>query len=257
MSTAIESKALRQRYESVLERIASAAARSGRPATDVLLVAVTKGATLEQIVDLALLGHADFGENRVQALIERVPQVAEALRARPELRDVAARWHMIGSLQRNKVRRGIELIHLIHSVENMKLAETIHEEAMRAERVVDVLVQVNVSGEARKHGMNSRAVKPVLEQMQTMAGLELRGLMTMAPATADPETARPVFEGLRELFEEIRQEGLAGPRFNLLSMGMSSDFEVAIECGSNVVRVGSAIFSASTHTGAAGIPLRG
>lgn len=242
MPTAAESQVLRRRYESVRGRIAAAAERSGRSAEEVLLVAVTKGATVEQIVELAAFGHRDFGENRVQALAERVPEVEQALSRSAGIDPAILRWHMIGSLQRNKVRKALELAHLIHSVENMKLAEALHEEAMRREQVVEVLVQVNVSGEASKHGMNSRAVKAVLEQMQTMAGLELRGLMTMAPAAQDPERARPVFEGLRELFEDVRREGIAGPRFDLLSMGMSGDFEVGVECGATVVRVGSAIF---------------
>ncbi|MFO0875539.1 MAG: YggS family pyridoxal phosphate-dependent enzyme [Phycisphaerales bacterium] len=151
---------------------------------------------------------------------------------------------MIGSLQRNKVRRTIELARLIHSVESMKLAEAIHEEGIRRDRVVEVLVQVNIAGEATKHGMNPRAVLAVIEQMMTMAGLEVRGLMCIAPLDASPERTRPVFERCAELFGEIRRVGVAGPRFDLLSMGMSNDFEVAIECGANLVRVGTAIFGA-------------
>ena len=233
---------LRQRYDSVLGRIADAAARAGRRGSDVRLVAVTKAATIDQIVQLAVFGHRDFGENRVQALIDRAPEVVQALAAAGGPPPDQLRWHMIGSLQRNKVRRAIELSTLIHSVENMKLAESIHEEAMRRDRVAEVLVQVNVSGEASKHGMNMRAVKPVIEQMHTMAGLEIRGLMTMAPLTLEAEQTRPVFATLRELFEDIRGSGIAGSRFDLLSMGMSGDFEVAVECGANVVRVGTAIF---------------
>ena len=250
---------LRTRYADVQARIASAAARSGRRADDVLLVAVTKSATVGQILDLAALGHRDFGENRVQNLIDRVAEVDAAFvsggpapaggpapsapgRGASGRPTADFRWHMIGSLQRNKVRKAIELSRLIHSVENMKLAETIHEEGMKRDRVVEVLLQVNIAGETSKHGMNPRAVHAVVEQMMTMAGLELRGLMCMAPLEADVDRTRPVFERCAELFADLRRSGAAGSRFDLLSMGMSGDFEIAIECGANIVRVGTAIF---------------
>lgn len=236
------STALRDRYRATVDRIAAAATRAGRRPEEIHLVAVSKSATVGQIVEVAALGQRDFGENRIQSLMDRLPEIDQALASAGGPTADSLRWHMIGSLQRNKVRKTIELCRLIHSVENMKLAEAIHEEAMKRDRVVEVLVQVNVSGETSKHGMNPRAVKAVLEQMQTMAGLELRGLMTMAPLTADAERARPVFLALRELFEEVRADAIAGARFNVLSMGMSSDFEVAVECGANVVRVGTAIF---------------
>lgn len=230
---------LRERYDAVKSRIAAAAGRAGRRAEDVLLVAVSKQATPVQIAALAELGQRDFGENRVQHLVERVEAIAGAPCAG------SLRWHLIGTLQRNKSRKAIELARLIHSVDNLRIAETLHDDAARKDRSVPILIQVNISGEATKHGMNPRAVMAVVEQMQNMTGLDLRGLMTMAPASDDPSAARPVFQACRELFEDIRRAKLCGPSFNVLSMGMSGDFEVAIECGANMVRVGTAIFGSS------------
>ncbi len=235
-SSATVDPELRERYESVKSRIASAAPRGGRRPEDVLLVAVSKQALPAQIAALAELGQRDFGENRVQHLVERVESVAGLSCA------ASLRWHLIGTLQRNKARKAIELTRLIHSVDNLRIAETLHDDAARKDRSVSILIQVNISGEATKHGMNPRAVMAVVEQMQNMTGLDLRGLMTMAPASDDPAAARPVFEACRELFEEICRAKLCGPNFNVLSMGMSGDFEVAIECGANMVRVGTAIF---------------
>ncbi len=227
---------LRTRYQSVKDRIVEAAARSGRRPDEVMLVAVSKMASPAQIIALADLGQRDFAENRVQNLVERVDAVAAAPVG------ASLRWHLIGTLQRNKARRAIELARLIHSIDNLRVAESVHEESAKRDRSVDILIKVNISGEVTKHGMNPRAVPAVIEQMQSMAGVEIRGLMTMAPASEDAEASRPVFENCRELFDEIQRSGVAGPSFNILSMGMSSDFEVAIECGANIVRVGSAIF---------------
>ncbi|HMN96494.1 MAG TPA: YggS family pyridoxal phosphate-dependent enzyme [Phycisphaerales bacterium] len=305
---------LLSRYDAVRARIVEASLRSGRRPSEVTLVAVSKSATPEQIVELACAGHRDFGENRVQLLAERVAQLGQlvqpaglggelgAARERPTRSgprpaetsqgllfgpeahsasesvgpapDVAAasatlaettapppssrrtesapftagvlsdaRWHLIGPLQRNKVRKAIELSSLIHSVENLRQAEAIHEEAMSRDTVAEVLVQVNVAGEKAKHGMNARAVPAVVEQLETMAGLEVRGLMCMAPLVDDPESVRPIFEQCRELFDELRRADGARRRFDTLSMGMSNDFEVAIECGATMLRVGSAIFA--------------
>jgi pyridoxal phosphate enzyme (YggS family) len=149
---------------------------------------------------------------------------------------------MIGHLQRNKARKIVGQARLIHSVDSLRIAEEIQQCSVRLDEPVEVLVQVNVSGERQKYGVAPAAAAHLLEQIDTMIGIRARGLMCMAPMAEDPQTLRPVFERARELFEEIRRSGAAGERFDLLSMGMSSDFEVAIECGANLVRVGSAIF---------------
>lgn len=234
-------------YESVLERIAGAARRSGRRPEDVVLVAVTKHASIDQVRELVDRGHRDLGENRAQHLLQRAAQVEEFQRRHRELDDdgidrTPVRWHMIGSLQRNKVAKLVGVARLIHSVDSLRLAEEIQTCAARHEEPVEVLVQVNASGERSKHGVAPAAARHLVEQIDTMISLRPRGLMTMAPIVDDPVDARPSFDLCRELFEDIRRAGVGGERFDILSMGMSHDFEVAVECGANVVRVGSAIF---------------
>ncbi len=240
---------LKERYEAVRRRIAAAAQRSGRRPDDVVLMVVTKNASIDQVRELIELGHVDFGENRLQALIQRAAQIDEFVQrhrqlahTRPVELPERLRWHMIGHLQRNKVRKLIDLVRLVHSVDSLRLAEEIQTAAARREEPVEVLVQVNTSGEKSKYGVAPAAAAHLVEQIDTMMSLRPRGLMCMAPLAEDPEVARPVFERCRELADEIRSAGLGGDQFDVLSMGMSSDFEVAIECGANIVRVGSAIF---------------
>lgn len=245
---------LAQRYTAVRERVARAAERSGRRASDVLLVAVTKFADPADIRELISLGHRDFGENRVQNMLQRVAMAEEFLARSRTLSSVgglaapnlpgpdAVRWHMIGTLQRNKVKKVVEIARLIHSVDNLRLAEEIHAIAVRREKPADVLLQVNCSGESQKGGVAPAAAMALAEQIESMVNVRLRGLMTMAAYSENPEDSRPTFRRLRELFEEMQKQGYAEGRFNILSMGMSNDFEVAIEEGSNLVRVGTAIF---------------
>ena len=236
-------------FAEVRARVDAAASRSGRRSSDVLLVAVTKHATPDQIRALIDLGHRDLGENRVQHLQQRHAQLAEHLHRRrtlggetPEAEVNTPRWHMIGHLQRNKVKNVVPLVDLIHSVDSLRLADEIHNFGHRADRVIDVLLQVNASGESGKHGLSLPAVLPLAEQLQTMAHLRVRGLMTMAAYSDDPETARPAFARCAELLNDLRDSGYVDRSCRLLSMGMSGDFEVAIEEGANLVRIGSAIF---------------
>ena len=223
-------------YEKVRSRIAQAAQRRGAAADGITLVAVTKYASDEQIDALLATGHRDLGENRVQQLQQRA-------RALPD--DV--RWHMIGHLQRNKVKHVLPLVTMIHSVDSARLAKAIDQRAEHDGVVADVLLQVNISGEQRKFGAESEAAVPLAGQMSAMPHLRLRGVMTMAPYSDNPEDARPVFAACRKLYDQLRdqldEDGRAG--FDTLSMGMTGDFEVAIEEGANVVRIGSAIFGGS------------
>jgi pyridoxal phosphate enzyme (YggS family) len=260
------SETLAERYHEVCERIAGAARRSGRRAEDVILVAVTKNAEPEQIRNLLELGHRDFGENRVQQLIQHAAMVEEFLervRVHPKghqdraareaaVRGVlsadaaplpdAVRWHMIGHLQRNKARKVVELCRLVHSVDSLRLAEEVQQIALRTENPVEVLVQVNCSLEPQKFGCPIAAALPLAEQIDTMINVRVRGLMTMAALTDNPAQTRAAFSRCRELFEELQGKNLGDGRFNILSMGMTSDFEIAIEEGANIVRVGTAIF---------------
>lgn len=247
-----DTRTLRERYDDVKARVARAAERSGRRANDVVLVAVTKYASIEDIRELVSLGHVDLGENRVQQMVQRAAIVDEfnARRAERGAAVTPVRWHMIGTLQRNKVKQAIQVARLIHSVDSLRLAEELQEyaEAMAAapggEKLgpVDVLVEVNVSGEASKHGVAPAAARHLVDMIDTMVALRPRGLMCMAPNTGSIEDARRTFTRCKEIFDEIRSLRSGGDRFDILSMGMSGDYEVAIECGSNLVRVGSAIF---------------
>lgn len=262
---------LEGRYALVQDRIAAASKRAGRRPEDVILVAVTKTASPEDIRAMIDLGHRDFGENRAQQLAQRGAMIEEyfsRLKVLPHgrlERDSAnanlfrpapkidliptgsdgqrpVRWHMIGHLQRNKARKVVEWTRLIHSVDSLRLAEELQVLALKRDQVIEVLIQVNCSGEAQKFGVPVPAAIPLAEQIETMINVKVRGLMTMAAETETPDEARAAFARCRDLYEEMRKIGFSEGKFNLLSMGMSNDFDIAIEEGANIVRVGSAIF---------------
>ena len=260
-AAAPDTRTLRERYDDVRARVAAAAEKSGRKASDIMLVAVTKYASIEDIRELVSFGHVDLGENRVQQLVQRAAIIDEfnARRSERGLSVTPVRWHMIGTLQRNKVRQAVEVARLVHSVDSLRLAEEIQEYAEDRDdprpEPVDVLVEVNVSGEKSKHGVAPAAARHLVDMIDTMIALRPRGLMCMAPNTGSVDDARRTFTRCKEIFDEIRAIGSGGERFDILSMGMSGDYEVAIECGSNMVRVGSAIFGepkASEDGGAEG-----
>jgi len=259
---------LAERYAQTCQRVADASRRSGRRPEDIILVAVTKTAEPEQVCEILELGHRDLGENRVQQFVQRAAMVQEyldRLRLHPSSKAEqplptakppadalngqtpgtipdAVRWHMIGHLQRNKVRKVTEFCKLIHSVDSLRLAEEIQQIAVRRDKPVDVLIQVNCSLEAQKFGCPIGAAIPLCEQIDTMVNVRVRGLMTMAAHTDDQDQARTAFIRCRELFEEAQKRRGTDSRCNILSMGMTNDFEIAIQEGANVVRIGSAIF---------------
>jgi pyridoxal phosphate enzyme (YggS family) len=248
---------LRARYDEVVGRVADAAKRSGRSERDVMLVAVTKFAEPDQVRELLAYGQRDFGENKIQSLVQRAAIVEEYLDRHRVLShtkaassvlgtgDVpdAVRWHMIGHLQRNKARKAAECCRLVHTVDSLRLAEELQAIGLKRDTPIDVLVQVNCSGEPQKFGCAPAAAPHLAEQIDTMVFVRVRGLMTMAAETPEADLdARPTFERCRELFEELSRLDLGDGRFNLLSMGMSGDYEAPIEEGANIVRVGSAIF---------------
>lgn len=243
---------LKDAYRRLKDRVGAAAARSRHRAPAVLIVAVTKTASPDQIRALVEMGQVDLGENRVQQLVQREAQLGEFLnrkrtlgRADGEEGEVpapAVRWHMVGHLQRNKVKPILPLVKLIHSVDSLRLAEELQSAAARMDKVTDILLQVNTAGEAGKQGVAAPAALHLAEQIETMMHLRLRGLMTIAPFVDDPEQVRPVFARTAEIFHEIRAEKAGRDAFNVLSMGMSNDFEVALEEGANMVRIGRALF---------------
>jgi PLP dependent protein len=250
---------LAERYNEVKERIAKAAIRTGRTPESVYLIAVTKYAEPEDIRELIELGHRDFGENRVLQLAQRAGVIQEWFDRIKTLQRTSSdskidvsdpvRWHMIGHLQRNKARKIADCSRLIHSVDSLRLAEELQTVANKLDRVIDVLIQVNVSGEESKSGLPIAALGAIAEQIDTMINVRVRGLMTMAPLTDDPEASRVHFSRCKEIFDDLVKIGVGENHFNLLSMGMSNDFEVAIEEGANLVRVGSAIFGTQLPEG--------
>ncbi len=223
----------------VRERIAVAARRGGRRVEDVMLIAVSKGVDPTQVLTAAGSGVADFGENRVQEALPKIthlrPQVAGSIR-----------WHLVGHLQRNKARQAVQLFEVIHSVDSVALAIALDQRAQQAERICDVLVQVNLAFEPQKFGIAPNGVSAMLQSLTALSGIRVVGLMTIAPQGDHPEGARPLFRRLRELRDEATRAGLA-PAFAHLSMGMSEDFEVAVEEGATMVRIGRAIFGARPH----------
>lgn len=243
--TTNQRRRLADNLKRVRDQIAEAALRSGRRPEDVQLIAVTKGVDLEIVKLLLDLGQLDLGENRVQQLVKRASLIDEQMQRRAAAgNDIGGpvRWHMIGSLQRNKVRQILPLVSLVHSMDTLRLAEEISARAEKAGQPAEVLVQANVSGEKSKSGIPPAAVPYLVEQIASLAKLKVVGLMTMAPLVENPEEVRGVFTRTRELFEEIRASRRAGPDFAHLSMGMSNDFVVAIEEGATLVRIGSALF---------------
>lgn len=237
---------LRDNLARVRDTIAHAAQRRGRDPATVRLVAVTKYVAPAVLRELLQAGVADIGESHVQQLVARArdcppPRLDWPDSAEPA--EAGARWHMIGHLQRNKVKALLPYARIIHSLDSLRLAQALEGEAAAVGARVDVLIEVNLAGEASKTGLAPAAVSPLVEAVATCPHLRLRGLMTMAPYDPDAEAARPCFVRLRELLEHYRSSGLVGPQCVHLSMGMSQDYAVAVEEGATLVRVGSALFA--------------
>ena len=226
----MEPDVLAGRVAEVRERIERARERAGRSG-EVTLVAVTKTHPAQVVRAAIRAGVADVGENRVQELEQKVPDVGRE----------AVRWHLIGHLQRNKVAKVLPLFDLLHSLDSLRLAQALSEAAVKAGTTVRALVEVNSAGEETKGGVPAAEAVDVVGRMAALPGLELRGMMTMAPFTDDADVIRRAFRATRELCEETARQ-VAGFRGHELSMGMSNDFEIAVEEGATLVRVGSSIF---------------
>ncbi len=210
-------------------RIAEACARAGRDPASVVMMAVSKGQPPDVVRAAADLGLALFGENRVQEARTKIGLCSSRLR-----------WHMIGHLQTNKVRDALMLFEMIQSVDSLHLAAEVDKWAERLGRTVPILLQVNAAGESTKHGYRPETLLSELDAINALRRLEIHGLMTMAPWTPEPERVRPVFQRMRRLRSEC--EDVLGAPMRHLSMGMTGDFEVAIEEGSTMVRIGTALF---------------
>jgi hypothetical protein len=239
-----------QNLAHVRERIAEAALRAGREPSEVTLVAVSKTFPVAYAVEACHHGVRDLGENRVGEGLEKIPDV------NAELSGAAPTWHMIGHIQSRKARDVVPTFDYVHSVDRLKIARYLSRYAEEAERTLPVLLECNVSGEESKYGFEmadwqERTEKrerffDAVERMEALPGISIRGLMTLAPFVDDPETVRPVFANLRALREAL-QERFPALDWQHLSMGMTDDFEVAIEEGSTMVRIGRAIFGARQY----------
>jgi len=225
---------IKNNLEKINEKIKKAALRANRNPEDIKLVAVTKTATIEQIKEAISVGVKIIGENKVQEAKEKY-QVLSA--------DIAdTEWHLVGHLQTNKVKYAIEIFDLIHSVDSIKLADKIDKRSLQFGMMTNILVEVNVSGEETKYGIKPEEVEPFLKEISEFSGIKVRGLMTIAPIAEDKEEVRPYFRKLRELSEKIENKNIKNVKMDYLSMGMTDDFEVAIEEGANMVRIGRGIF---------------
>lgn len=213
-------------------RIKDACLRSTRTENTIKLVVAVKTVDASTVRALYELGISEIGENKVQ----------DAEDKEKALSDLNIHWHMFGHLQRNKVKRALSLFELIHSVESVRLAEEISKESIKQGKRTDILVEANISGESTKFGIKEAEAIPFIKQISHLEGIRILGLMTMAPIVDDPELCRSVFRGLKELNDKITAEGIKNVEMKYLSMGMTQDFEVAIEEGANLIRVGTAIF---------------
>jgi pyridoxal phosphate enzyme (YggS family) len=225
------------RYDEVNARIEAACARAGRNPEDVTLVAVSKTKPEEDIQALYDYGVRDFGENYIQELRTKHDDLPKDIR-----------WHMIGHLQRNKVKYIADYVTMIHAVDTLPLAETIEKEGVRFDRIIPVLIEVNVAGEESKFGVTPENCVSFAEQFAGFPHIRLEGLMTSAPFVENPEDNRPVFRKLRQLAVDINKKNIDNVDMRVLSMGMTNDFEVAVEEGATMVRVGTAIFGARDYS---------
>ncbi len=222
---------IKKNLETVRGKISDAAAASGRNGEDVILVAVSKTRTPEEINTAIDAGTTDIGENKVQEIMDKYDAVKPV------------RWHMIGHLQTNKVKYIIDKVDMIHSVDSIKLAKEIDKRAKAAGKTMDILVQINPAEEESKFGVTiDGAGDLVREILDTCENIRIKGLMSVAPIAEDPRDVKPYFDGVKAKYDELAQIDDSKLDFEYLSMGMSHDFAVAIEAGSNLVRVGSAIF---------------
>ena len=220
----------------VENKISAAAEKSGRKRSDVLLVAVTKTHPPEMINEAIKAGVTDIGENKPQEIRDKYDDVLKV------------NWHMIGHLQTNKVKYVVGKCVMIHSVDSVKLAEEIDRQARKIGIVQDILIEVNISGEETKSGINPEEIYEMLDIVKDFQNIRVRGLMTIAPKTDNSITSKLHFDNIHKLFVDIRQKKYDNVSMDYLSMGMSGDYEQAIECGANIVRVGSAIFGARDYS---------
>lgn len=221
----------------VEKNIKDACERAGRKVDEVTLIAVSKTKPVEMIDEAIDYGIRQFGENKVQEIMDKYDTVKEPVN-----------WHMIGHLQRNKVKYIVDKVCLIHSVDSYRLAEMIHQEAVKANVISNILIEVNVANEETKYGVKVEEVLPLVEQISKLSNIRINGLMTIAPFVDNSEKNRVHFRKLRNLYVDIKSKNIDNVDMEILSMGMTNDYEVAIEEGATMVRVGTGIFGERNYT---------
>jgi len=228
----LDPAAVRARLADVREHIARAADRAGRDPSDIRLIAVSKTFGADAVRAAAQDGQVDFGENKLQ----------EAQQKRQDLTDLPLKWHLIGHLQSNKAKKAAAEFDVIHSIDSASLLQRVDQAAAAVQRRVELFVQVDLAGEPTKHGAREDELGAIIEAARNASAVSLIGLMLLPPAVDDPEVARPWFRKLRELRDTLKAQGVPAGMLNELSMGMSHDYEIAVEEGATFVRVGTAIF---------------
>lgn len=228
---------LAENLKDVERKICEACKRANRNREDVTLIAVSKTKPVSMLNEVYHEGIRCFGENKVQELTEKYDQLPED-----------TRWHLIGHLQRNKVKYIVDKVELIHSVDSFRLAETIEQEAMKKNVIVNILIEVNVAEEESKFGVKVDEVVPLIQEIAKFPHIRIKGLMTIAPYVENPEENRNVFACLRKLSVDITEKNIDNVSVEILSMGMTNDYEVAIEEGATMVRVGTGIFGERDYT---------
>lgn len=229
---------IKENLEEVREKIRQACQRSGRREEDVTLISVSKTKPVEMLKEAYEAGSRDFGENWVQEIMEKYGQMPEDVR-----------WHMIGHLQKNKVRQVIDKAVLIHSVDTVELAEQIEKDAAKRDLTVDILLEVNVAEEESKFGFRTEEVEAAVMKIKEFPHVHIKGLMAIAPFVSNSEDNREVFKKLYQLYVDIRSKNIDNVNMSVLSMGMTGDYEVAVEEGATMIRVGTGIFGARTRNG--------
>ncbi|MDO5806895.1 MAG: YggS family pyridoxal phosphate-dependent enzyme [Lachnospiraceae bacterium] len=228
---------IKENLEEVEARITRACERSGRERSEVTLISVSKTKPVEMLQEAYDAGSRDFGENKPQEIREKYPQLPTDIR-----------WHMIGHLQRNKIKYIIDKVYMIHSVDSIRLAEAIDEEAKKHGIVMPVLIEVNVAEEESKFGVHLDEVESLIRQISELSNIQVQGLMTIAPFTENAEDNRIYFRKLRNLYVDIKDKNIDNVNMCNLSMGMTGDYEVAVEEGATMVRVGTGIFGARSYS---------
>ena len=227
---------VKENYLSIKENVANIARKSNRDESDVTLIAVSKTKPIELLKEAYEAGARDFGENHVQEIVDKYPQMPNDVR-----------WHMIGHLQTNKVKYIVDKVYMIHSVDSYKLAKEISKQALKFNVDVNILIEVNVGEEETKFGLNTSEVEELVRLISELPNIKIRGLMTVAPYVDDAEKNRSIFSALKQLSVDIARKNIDNVNMDCLSMGMSGDYEVAISEGATFVRVGTSIFGSREY----------